>query len=238
MANERPAVLGRARAGTGVEIDEGLRAYMLKIYNYMGLALGVTGAVAFAVASSPAMMQAIHGTALAWVVMLSPLAFILVLSFGINKLKVGTAQLLFWLFAGAMGLSMSWIFAVYTGTSIARVFFITAGVFGAMSLYGYTTKRSLSGLGSFLFMGLIGLIIASVVNMFLVSSAMHFILSVIGVLIFTGLTAYDTQKLKRMYYAADGAVVAEKKAIFGALTLYLDFVLLFQYLLMLLGNRE
>ncbi|MDP6351480.1 MAG: Bax inhibitor-1/YccA family protein [Alphaproteobacteria bacterium] len=238
MANERPHVIGRARAGTGVEIDEGLRAYMLKIYNYMGLALGVTGAVAFAVASSPAMMQAIHGTALAWVVMLAPLAFILVLSFGINKLKVGTAQLLFWLFAGAMGLSLSWIFAVYTGTSIARVFFITAGVFGAMSLYGYTTKRSLSGLGSFLFMGLIGLIIASVVNMFLASSAMQFIISVIGVLIFTGLTAYDTQKLKHMYYEADGAAVAEKKAIFGALTLYLDFVLLFQYLLMLLGNRE
>jgi hypothetical protein len=204
----------------------------------MGLGLALTGAVAFFTASSPAMMQAIHGTALSWLVMLSPLAFILVLSFGIQKLRPATAQALFWAFAGVMGLSLSSIFIVYTGTSIARVFFITAALFGAMSLYGYTTKKSLASWGSFLFMGLLGVIIAMVVNIFLASSALHFAISVIGVLIFTGLTAYDTQNIKQQYYEGDGAVIAEKKAIMGALRLYLDFINLFIMLMHLMGQQR
>ena len=234
----RPMMAGvdtLARAG----VDEGLRAFMLKVYNYMCLGLGVTGAVALFTASSPGMMQAIYGTPLQWLVMLSPLAFILVLSFGIYKLSAGACQALFWAFAAVMGLSMASIFVIYTGTSIARVFFITAAAFAGLSLYGYTTKKNLSGMGSFLIMGVIGILIAMVVNMFLASSALHFAISVLGVLIFAGLTAYDTQRIKLSYYAADGAAVAEKKAIFGALSLYLDFVNMFYFLLALFGgNRE
>ena len=239
MAIERRTVMGRAGAATTVAIDEGLRAFMLKVYNYMGLGLAVTGAVALFTASSETMMQAIYGSPLAWLVMLSPLAFVLVLSFGINRLSVGATQALFWAFAVVMGLSMSTIFVIYTGTSIARVFFITAATFAAMSLYGYTTKRSLASMGAFLFMGLIGLIIAMVVNIFLASSALQFAISVIGVLVFTGLTAWDTQRLKLMYVAGEGGTaVAEKKAIYGALSLYLDFINLFYFLLHLLGNRQ
>ena len=238
MAQQRFDASARGRATSAIKIDEGLRAFMLKVYNYMGLGLALTGAVAFFTASSPAMMQAIHGTALSWLVMLSPLAFILVLSFGIQKLRPATAQALFWAFAGVMGLSLSSIFIVYTGTSIARVFFITAALFGAMSLYGYTTKKSLASWGSFLFMGLIGVIIAMVVNIFLASSALHFAISVIGVLIFTGLTAYDTQNIKQQYYEGDGAVIAEKKAIMGALRLYLDFINLFIMLMHLMGQQR
>ena len=240
MAFDRRTVIERAGAAApAVDIDEGLRAYMLKIYNYMCLGLGLTGAVAFFTASSDTMMQAIFGSPLAWVVMLSPLAFILVLSFGINKLNVGTAQILFWAFAAIMGLSMASIFHIYTDASIARVFFITAGLFAAMSLYGYTTKRSLMNWGSFLFMGLIGIIIAMVVNMFIGSTALEFAISVIGVLVFTGLTAYDTQRLKFMYYqTGDGTAVAEKGAIMGALSLYLNFINLFYMLLHLFGGRE
>jgi len=211
---------------------------MLKVYNYMGLGLALTGAVAFFVSTSPALMQAIFGTPLQWLVMLSPFAFILVLSFGINRLRPATAQLLFWAFAGVMGLSLSSIFIVYTGTSVARVFFITASVFGAMSLYGYTTKKSLASWGSFLFMGLVGILIAMVVNLFLASSALHFIISVVGVLVFTGLTAYDTQQIKHQYYEGDTAVIAEKKAIMGALRLYLDFINLFIMLMHLLGQNR
>ncbi|MHA1571417.1 MAG: Bax inhibitor-1/YccA family protein [Alphaproteobacteria bacterium] len=238
MAYERNRVIERAGAGAGVDIDQGLRAYMLKIYNYMGVALALTGAVAMAVSSSPSLMQTIYGSGLQWVVMLAPLAFVLVLSFGINKMSARTAQLVFWAYAGTMGLSLSWIFMIYTGESIARVFFISAGVFGAMSLYGYTTKKDLSGIGSFLIMGVFGLVIAMVVNMFLQSSALQFAVSVIGVLIFVGLTAYDTQKLKLMYQANDGRETAEKKAIFGALTLYLDFINMFMFMLHLFGNRN
>ena len=197
----RPMMAGvdtLARAG----VDEGLRAFMLKVYNYMCLGLGVTGAVALFTASSPGMMQAIYGTPLQWLVMLSPLAFILVLSFGIHKLSAGACQALFWAFAAVMGLSMASIFVIYTGTSIARVFFITAAAFAGLSLYGYTTKKNLSGMGSFLIMGVIGILIAMVVNMFLASSALHFAISVLGVLIFAGLTAYDTQRIKLSYYAA------------------------------------
>ena len=238
MASERDQVIIRRARAADIPVDEGLRAYMLKIYNYMGLALGVTGAVALFVASSETMIQTIYGTPLQWVVMLAPLAFVMVLSFGINRLSTGAAQVLFWAFAAVMGMSISWIFLAYTGTSIARTFFISASVFGAMSLYGYTTKRSLAGWGSFLFMGVIGLIIAMVVNMFMASTAMQFAISVIGVLIFTALTAYDTQKLKLMYVQGDGTATAEKKAIMGALTLYLDFINLFMFMLRLFGNRH
>jgi len=240
MAFDRRTVIERAGAAApAADVDEGLRAYMLKIYNYMCLGLGVTGAVAFFTASSETMLQAIYGTPLAWVVMLSPLAFILVLSFGINKLSVGAAQALFWTFAAVMGLSMASIFLIYTGASIAKVFFITAALFASMSLYGYTTKRSLASWGSFLFMGLIGVVIAMVVNMFLASSALEFAISVIGVLVFTGLTAYDTQRLKMMYYqTGDGTSVAEKGAIMGALSLYLNFINMFMMLLHLFGSRD
>jgi len=229
--------------GAGVDsragIDEGLRRYMLRVYNYMTLGLALTGVVAFAISSSPAAMQVIFGNQLiSWVVMLAPLAFVMVISFGINKLSTPVIQLLFWTFAGVMGLSLSSIFIVYTGTSIARVFFVTAAAFAALSLYGYTTKKDLSGMGTFLFMGLIGIIIASVVNIFLASSMMHFIISVVGVLVFAGLTAYDTQNIKSEYQISDSGEVAEKKAISGALRLYLDFINMFIMLLSLFGNRE
>ena len=219
-------------------IDEGLRAYMLRVYNYMASGLALTGGVAYFVASTPALMEAIYGSALVWVVMLAPLGLVLVMSARMHKMSVGGAQATFWLFATLMGLSLASIFIIYTQTSIARVFFITAGVFGAMSLYGYTTKRDLTGWGSFLFMGLIGVIIASVVNIFLASSALQFAISVIGVLVFVGLTAYDTQKIKEMYVESDGSAVASKKAIMGALRLYLDFINLFIMMLHLFGNRN
>lgn len=228
--------------GTQAAIDEGLRSYMLGIYNYMGIALGITGVVAYFfnmwVSSSPELIQAVYGSPLQWVIALAPLAFVFGLSFGINKMSAATAQLVFWAFAVSMGLSLASIFLVYTGESIARVFFITAGTFGAMSLYGYTTKRDLTGMGSFLMMGLIGLIIASIVNIFLASGPLAFAISVIGVLVFVGLTAYDTQKIKMMYFEGDGSETMGKKMIMGALTLYLDFINLFIMLLRLFGNRE
>ena len=228
--------------GTGVDsrvdVDEGLRRYMLRVYNYMMLGLALTGVVAFAVASSPAALQLIFGTPLMWVVMLAPLAFVMILSFGLHRLSTPMTQLLFWAFAGAMGLSLSSIFIAYTGASITRVFFITASAFAALSIYGYTTKKDLSGWGTFLFMGLIGIIIASIVNIFLASSMMHFIITVGGVLVFAGLTAYDTQKIKSEYLVSDSGEVAEKKAVSGALRLYLDFINLFIMLLHLFGNRE
>ena len=221
-----------------VDVDEGLRRYMLRVYNYMMLGLALTGVVAFAVSSSPAAMQLIFGTPLMWVVMLAPLAFVMILSFGLHRLSTPMTQFLFWAFAGAMGLSLSSIFIAYTGASITRVFFITASAFAALSIYGYTTKKDLSGWGTFLFMGLIGIIIASIVNIFLASSMMHFIITVGGVLVFAGLTAYDTQKIKSEYMVSDSGEVAEKKAVSGALRLYLDFINLFIMLLHLFGNRE
>ena len=219
-------------------VDVGLRAYMLRVYNYMAMGLALTGAVAFAASTSMDLMQAIYATPLKWVVMLAPLGFVFFLSARVHAMSAQAAQLTFWLFAGVMGLSLSYIFLAYTGASIARVFFITAGTFAGMSLYGYTTKKDLSGFGSFLVMGLIGLIIASLVNLFMQSDALHFVISVVGVLIFTGLTAWDTQRIKSVYRASDGSAVAEKKAIMGALTLYLDFINLFIMLLQLFGNRE
>ncbi|MBT3791571.1 MAG: Bax inhibitor-1/YccA family protein, partial [Rhodospirillales bacterium] len=201
------------------QIDVGLRQHMLQVYNYMASGVALTGIVAYAASHTPALMQAIFGTPLQWVVMLAPLAFVMVLSFGINRLSLFTSQLLFWLFAGVMGLSLSSIFLIYTGESIARVFFITAASFSALSLYGYTTKRDLGPMRSFLVMGLIGIIIASVVNMFMQSSAMQFVISVVGVLVFAGLTAYDTQRIKLMYMESDSHETTGKKAIMGALTL-------------------
>ncbi|MBH88649.1 MAG: hypothetical protein CMF71_09020 [Magnetovibrio sp.] len=236
-----------SRAQASVEIDTGLREYMLRIYNYMASALTLTGIVAYFSANTPAIINTLYSlgpsgqvepTGLAYLVMFSPLAFVLVLSFGINKMQASTAQAVFWAFAAIMGLSLANIFLLYTGASITRVFFITAGTFAGMSLFGYTTKRDLSGMGSFLMMGLIGIIIASVVNIFLASSALHFIISVIGVLVFVGLTAYDTQKIKSMYLEADASEVVAKKAIMGALTLYLDFINLFVMLLRLFGERR
>ena len=242
----RTARLSPADAAAA-QIDVGLRQYMLRVYNYMASALALTGVIAYGVANTLALLRmlyvagpggTIEPTMLAWIAMLSPLAFVLVLSFGVNRLSASTMQILFWAFAACMGLSLTNIFLAYTGTSIARVFFITAGTFAGMSLWGYTTKRDLSGFGSFLMMGLIGIIIASVVNMFLQSSAMHLIISVVGVLVFVGLTAYDTQKIKSLYMESDGAEVTSKKAIMGALTLYLDFINLFLMLLRLFGDRR
>lgn len=222
--------------------DAGLRAYMLRIFNYMGIGLAITGAVALffgnAMLNDMQLAQTLFGSPLRWLIMLSPLAFVLVLSFGINKLSASTATALFFAFAAVMGLSMSSIFLVYTGTSIARVFFITAATFGGASLWGYTTKRDLTGMGSFLMMGLIGLVIASVVNMFLGSTGLQFALSVISVIIFTGLTAYDSQNLKEQYSESYGRETMGKLAIMGALSLYLNFINIFTALMQLMGTRR
>lgn len=219
-------------------IDTGLRQYMLGIYNMMAGGLAVTGVIAFLVSTSPELMAAIFGTPLKYLVMLAPLGFVLFFSARIQAMSAATAQTVFWLFAGSMALSLSTIFIVYTHSSIASVFFITAGMFGATSLYGYTTRKDLSGMGSFLFMGLIGIIIASLVNIFLQSSALQFAVSVIGVLVFTGLTAYDTQQLKELYADGYDRESLGKLKTWGALTLYLDFINLFMMLLRLMGDRR
>ena len=220
--------------------DEGLRSFMLSVYNYMGLGLAITGIVALAVASSPAIYVPIFTTPLKWVVMLAPLGFVMFLGARIQSMSTSAAQITFWLFAAVMGISMASIFLVFTGESIARVFFITAATFGAVSLYGYTTKRDLTGMGSFLFMGLIGIVIASLVNMFVGSTALQFAVSVIGVLVFTGLTAWDTQRLKNEYLGGlqMGGELVAKGAIMGALSLYLNFINLFMMLLQLFGNQR
>ena len=231
-------------------IDEGLRAYMLKVYNYMTTGLVLTGFIAYffgkasVAAFTPngviltSLGQALFNSGLSWIIMLAPLGFVFYLSARINKMSVSSAQITFWLFASIMGLSLASVFVQFTGTSIARVFFITAGTFAAMSLYGYTTKRDLTKLGGFLFMGLIGIILASIVNIFVQSGEMAFIISIIGVLVFVGLTAYDTQTIKNMYYAGDSDSVGSKKALMGALRLYLDFINLFILLLQLFGQRR
>jgi FtsH-binding integral membrane protein len=239
----------QAQQATAV-MDEGLRAYMLKVYNYMATGILLTGIVSLitfkmavvSVSSTGIVLtgfgNAIYNSALMWVVMLAPLAIVFYMSFVINKMGFAKAQTLFWVYAGLMGLSLSSILLVYTGASIARVFFITAATFGAMSIYGYTTKRDLTKFGSFLMMGLIGIIIASLVNIFMKSSMMYFVISVLGVLIFVGLTAYDTQKIKNMYVASDSGELMGKKAVMGALTLYLDFINLMIMLLRLFGQRR
>jgi uncharacterized protein len=230
-------------------VDQGLRAYMLRVYNYMAIGVAITGVVAYLVYAM-AVQQTAGGLALTsfgqfifagpfkWVVIFAPLALVFFISARINSMSVSGAQIAFWIFAALMGASISSIFLVYAGESIARVFFITAASFGALSLWGYTTSRDLSGWGSFLFMGLIGVIIASLVNLFIGSTALQFAISVIGVLVFAGLTAYDTQSIKEMYYVGDDGTVAGRKAVMGALRLYLDFINLFMLLLQLFGNRR
>lgn len=249
--------MAQTRGQTDAMIDEGLRSYMVKVYNLMAVGLAITGIAAYftfsmATTTDPsatvaqlgngtmltALGAALYGSPLRWVVMLAPLGMVFFLSFRVHKMSVAAAQTTFWVYAAMMGLSLSSIFVVYTGQSIVQTFFVTAASFGALSLYGYTTKKNLSGMGSFLIMGLFGLIIASIVNIFLQSSAMGFAISAIGVLIFAGLTAYDTQKIKEMYFDGDDVAVAGRKAIMGALTLYLDFINLFTFLLQFLGNRN
>jgi uncharacterized protein len=226
-----------AQATVGVDrVDEGLRTFMLGVYNYMGLGLAITGLTAFLVATTPALYIPIFTTPLKWVVMLAPLGFVFFLGARIQTMSLSAAQITFWLFCLVMGMSLASVFLVFTGESIARVFFITAATFGAVSLYGYTTKRDLAKFGSFLFMGLIGIIIAMVVNLFLASSALQFAISVIGVLVFTGLTAWDTQRLKEQYLTGYGsAEMVGKASVMGALSLYLNFINLFMMLLHLLG---
>ena len=232
-------------------IDEGLRAYMLKVYNYMTTGLLFTGLVAYFFGKASIVSNEVgqiigvtplgsmlFNSPLKWLVMLAPLGFVFYLSARLHKMSLSNAQIIFWIFSAIMGLSLASIFIVYTQASIARVFFISSGTFAAMSLYGYTTKKDLTKLGGFLFMGLVGIIIASLANLFFQSSALHFAISVIGVLVFVGLTAYDTQRIKEMYYAGDSESVGGKKALMGALRLYLDFINLFIMLLRLFGQRR
>ena len=232
-------------------VDEGLRAYMLKVYNYMTTGLILTGLIAWFFGKASiitndygqlvgltSLGETLFYSPLKWLIMLAPLGFVFYLSARMHKMSLSKAQITFWIYSAIMGLSLSWIFIVFTNISIVRVFFISAATFGAMSLYGYTTKRDLTKLGGFLFMGLIGIIIASLVNMFIGSTALQFAISIIGVLVFVGLTAYDTQKIKNMYYAGDSSDIEGKKALMGALRLYLDFINLFILLLHLFGQRR
>lgn len=250
----------RVAAGTtraDASIDEGLRAYMIRVYNLMALGLVITGVAAWGFFNMATTGDPSQGIAqvkdglyltqlgvtvwtspLKWLVMLAPLGLVFFLSFRVHKMSVSAAQTTFWIYAALVGLSLSTVFLVFTSESIVRTFFITAASFGALSLWGYTTKRDLTAMGSFMFMGLIGLIIAMVVNLFLQSSALQFAISGIGVIVFAGLTAYDTQAIKEMYYEGDDDVIAGRKAIMGALRLYLDFINLFMFLLQFLGNRE
>ena len=254
MEFDKKGILARAKAATretAAVMDEGLRAYMLKVYNYMATGILLTGIVALitfkmsvvtndagSIVGLTQIGNAIYMSGLKWIVMLAPLGIVFFMSFGINKMTAAKAQTTFWIFAALMGLSLSSILLVYTGMSVTRVFFICSATFGAMSIYGYTTKRDLTKLGSFLMMGLIGIIIASIVNIFMKSSMMYFVISILGVLIFVGLTAYDTQKIKNMYSVSDTGELMGKKAVMGALTLYLDFINLFIMLLRLFGQRR
>jgi FtsH-binding integral membrane protein len=236
-------------ADAAVAVDQGLRSYMLRVYNYMASGLGLTGLAAIAtyfaaVETTGAGVQLtafgnlLFNSAFKWVVIFAPLALVFFLSFRVHRMSVAAAQLTFWIYAALVGVSFASLGLVYSGQSIARVFFITAAAFGSLSFWGYTTKRDLTGMGAFLFMGLIGVIIAMLVNLFLASSALQFVISVVGVLVFAGLTAYDTQKIKEMYYEADDSETLGRKAIMGALNLYLDFINMFLMLLRLFGNRE
>jgi FtsH-binding integral membrane protein len=256
---QRTAPFGQGIGHAGsIAVDEGLRAYMLRIYNYMVLGLAITGLAALgtymlSVTTDPAVAalklrdglmltalgKALFVSWLKWVVIFAPLALVFLLSFGIERMRPALAQLVFWIYAALVGVSLASIFMVFTHTSIVRVFFVTAASFGALSLWGYTTQRDLSGMGSFLLMGLFGIILASLVNLFMASSALQFAISVIGVVVFAGLTAWDTQRLKSEYlYGAMDGETAERSAITGALSLYLNFINLFTLLLQLLGQRE
>ena len=221
-----------------LEIDAGLRQFMLNVYNYMAIGLALTGAVAYSAAETGLYTSLVATPVLFWGVVLAPLVLVLFLSFRIETMSLAAAQAAFWGYAGLVGLSLAGIFLVYTGTSIARTFFVTAATFSAMSLYGYTTNRDLTGIGAFLTMGLFGVLIASVVNIFLASTGLQFAISLIGVVVFVGLTAYDTQRVKDIYLAGDNTVTAGKKAIMGALALYLDFINLFVLLIQLTGQRR
>jgi len=219
--------------------DSALRDYMVKVYNNMSIALVISGVIAFFVANTPALLKLLFGTGLVWVVMFAPLAFVFYFSYKLNSISASKAKTYLWIYSSLMGLSLASIFVAYTGTSVARVFFISASVFGAMSIYGYSTKKDLTAFGSFLIMGLIAIIIASIVNIFLKSSALEFAISIIGVLVFVGLTAYDTQRIKQSYYhfASSGEMLG-KMAVIGALNLYMDFINLFIMLLRLFGERR
>lgn len=240
MADFQTINAGRAGAGTAM-IDEGLRAHMNKVYGLMSIGMVVTGLVAWSIGTNDALMQAIWGSGLRWIAIFAPLAVVFAFGAFLNRMSVATAQLVFYAYAALMGLSISTIMVRYTGVSIAQTFLVTAIAFASLSLYGYTTKRNLSAFGSFLMMGLIGIIVASIVNMFLASSALAFAISVIGVLLFAGLTAYDTQNIKATYIAHAQAGDQEwlgKAAIMGALQLYLDFLNLFMFLLQFMGDRR
>jgi hypothetical protein len=227
-----------ARSGAAsVEIDQGLRSYMLGVYNYMALGLALTGVVSW-FAASTGFLASIINTPLIWVVIFAPVILVFVLGAGINRMSATAAQLTFLAYAALNGISLGFIFLAYTGTSIAMTFFTTAAAFGALSLYGYSTKRDLSPIGTFLVIGLVGILIAMVVNIFLHSSGLQFAISAMGVLIFAGLTAFDTQRIKEMYYAGDDGVMVKRKSIMGALRLYLDFINLFLFLLRFMGNRR
>ena len=241
MANWDPrstAAAAAATAGTQADVrDAGLRSYMLSVYNTMGSGVLLTGIVALLFANS-GMAAQVLGTPLWWLIALAPLGFVMAMSFGQNKFSTAALQMMFWAFCTVMGLSLSTIFLRFTGASIAGTFFATAGAFAGLSLVGYTTKKNLSAMGSFMTMGLIGIIIAMVINIFLQSSGLSMAISILGVLIFAGLTAYDTQRLKNQYYEVQGSEFAGKAIVLGALTLYLDFINMFQFLLSFLGNRE
>ncbi len=232
----RSNVAGRETAA-GVTFDAGLRAHMLRVFNYMAGGLAVTGLIAFIVANT-ALSGIIFGTPLKWVAIFSPLVFMIYMNVKMMSISAARAQTLFWLFCGTMGLSMGAIFMVFTEASIARAFFITAATFGTMSLWGYTTKADLSSLGSFLMMGVIGLLIASVINLFMGSAMLQWVVSVLGVAIFTGLTAYDVQNIKQMYAEGWGSEANNKMAVMGSLRLYLNFINAFQFLLSLMGERR
>lgn len=230
-----PSLNGQS-LGAGA-LDQGLRRHMLSIYNYMASGVLLSGIIALLFANS-GMAQQMFGSPLGWLIQLAPLGFVLAMSFGLNKMQTSTLQILFWSFCAVMGLSLSFIFLVYTGGSIATAFFSAAAGFAGLSLVGYTTKRDLTGMGSFLLMGLIGLIVASIINIFLDSKGLYWAISALGVLIFAGLTAYDTQKLKEQYYYVHGTEMAGKAVVMGALNLYLDFINMFLYLLRFMGDRR
>ncbi|MDB5523103.1 MAG: hypothetical protein JWM58_866 [Rhizobium sp.] len=234
--NERR--FGATTAHEGAAFDEGLRQHMLRVYNYVGAGLVITGLVAFIIGNTPALYVPIFSSPLKWVVMLAPLAFVFFFSFKIQTMSAATAQTTYWAFCGVMGLSLASIFLVFTGASIAQTFFIAATMFGATSLYGYVTKRDLSKFGSFLIMGLFGVVIASIVNIFLGSSALQFAISVIGIVVFIGLTAWDTQNIKEQYSENFDQESRQKLAVFGAFSLFLNFVNIFQLLLNFTGERE
>ncbi len=231
------AAPGLSASGAGVSYDMGLRRYMLSIYNYMASGVLLSGIVALLFASSGA-AQAVFATPLRWVIALAPLGFVMAMSFGLNRMQTSTLKLLFWAFSVAMGLSLSSIFFVYTGPSIATTFFATAAAFAGLSLVGYTTKKDLSGFGTFLIMGVWGLLAAMIINMIWPSQGLGLAISLLGVLIFAGLTAYDTQRLKMMYNHVAGTDFAGKMIVMGALSLYLDFINMFTFLLQFLGDRR